>query len=518
MRRRISRISLIAVIVIVAVCVCAGVAIHAVRHADEKLAGQRDFNLYTLVPRDATVVVETDCMGKLIQDIDRMPCSQDGHYLYVSDLFVLLKAYYYTLVERAPHGLSHQMNRMLLSFHEPDSPRSQVLYCNLGPGDLEMMQTFVGQFISNDRLPQSSRYQGVTLHEYPMADGGTLTAYYTSRFLVISLERSLVEAVVDAHRTHQSLMQWPNFQSMHPVRELGSQATVFVRMKSVDMGQEPAEEEGAHRHRRLPPVGSWAEFSLRLSGEGIYCSGLSHELDTVHTFIGMLSQQEPLVDFPGDRLPSTTFFCNHIALTDREALRDFAYSVDSVGVVPALGTDSVAEPWLDLVLELADGELLTCLFLSPDEREAQPEAVLSMPVSDERLAQERLRALQAGRPSGMLTGRYPYARVYRGQLLMASSERGLSAYVDRVERGDVLGDVPLCQETLAKLSPAYHFLMMADMEAVSQWSVGPYVRTIPALFFRHAKFFRHFLVAVQMTTSEGAVFPNLVLVYKREGV
>ena len=92
---------------------------------------QQDFNLFTLVPQDATAILETDRMADLMEDINGLYCSKDDHFLYVSDLFVYLKKYLNALVGDTPHGLSKQMNKMLISFHEPDTPLNQVLYLSL---------------------------------------------------------------------------------------------------------------------------------------------------------------------------------------------------------------------------------------------------------------------------------------------------------------------------------------------------------------------------------------------------
>ena len=89
--------------------------------------GRKDFNLYTLVPGSATVVLETDDLAGMIQGINELSCSKDRHFLYVSKLFSYLKLHLYTLLEDTPHGLSKQMNKVLLSFHEPDNDRNQVL-------------------------------------------------------------------------------------------------------------------------------------------------------------------------------------------------------------------------------------------------------------------------------------------------------------------------------------------------------------------------------------------------------
>ena len=107
------------------------------------MESQKDFNLYTLVPQSAMAVLETDRMAELVDGINQLSCSKDNHFLYASELFVYLKNYLHTLLDDTPHGLSKQMNKMLISFHEPDNPLNQVLYCSLGSGDYELVESFI---------------------------------------------------------------------------------------------------------------------------------------------------------------------------------------------------------------------------------------------------------------------------------------------------------------------------------------------------------------------------------------
>lgn len=109
---------LIRIIVIVSVVlVCTGFGVYSFLWLDT-VERQKDFDLHTLVPQDAIAVLQTDRMAELVQDVNGLQCSEEGHFLYVSDLFTYLKKYLQTFVDDTPHGLSAQMNRML---PEPNS-------------------------------------------------------------------------------------------------------------------------------------------------------------------------------------------------------------------------------------------------------------------------------------------------------------------------------------------------------------------------------------------------------------
>ena len=129
---------------------------------------KEDFELYALVPPTATVVFETDDMCALVQEINELNCSRDNNYLYISKIFSYLKLHLYTLLEDTPHGLSRQMSKMLLSFHEPDNDRNQVLYCALGSGDYELVEKFIKKYCSSTFPSKLFDYKGEEIRIYPL--------------------------------------------------------------------------------------------------------------------------------------------------------------------------------------------------------------------------------------------------------------------------------------------------------------------------------------------------------------
>lgn len=96
---------------------------------------------------------------------------------------------------------------------------------------------------------------------------------------------------------------------------------------------------------------------------------------------------------------------------------------------------------------------------------------------------------------------------------MAPDAQSLSAYIDAIESNEILDGTSVYEESAGSLSPVYNFAMMVDMEKMMD-QPETYVRLVPNFFFRQAKFFRHFMIAVQFTCVEGVVYPNIVLLYK----
>lgn len=538
--------SFIRMSVIVSVAMlCAAFAVYSYLrlHAADRA---KDFNLYTLVPQDVMAVVETDRMADLIDEINAMQCSKDHHFLYVSELFAYLKNYLTSWVDDAPHGLSMQMNKMLISFHKPDNPMNQVLYCALGTEDASIIEAFIKKYASSSFPPKVFDYEGESIYIYPMSDGCFLAVYFTADFLVVSFQKRLVEQVIDAYHTETSLMSRPTFEALYAGNHTHSSATVYLRMGSVDMGKD------ADSTRVSASLGSWAEFDLKFGESAIYCTGVSHGSDTTLTFINALRKQQPIEEFSGHQLPASTFFYNCWSLSDKSSIFAFTSRQE---YAKAVYSDYVKErdrEWEEFLETYGGDQVISCLFLPKDSTDLNPCAVMSVPVKNVQVAEARLRALLYATPyepdaprvplAAYAYSQYPRARAYRqyllprntlltqltgitqsafytyacfykGELLLAPDARSISAYIDTLESGEILEGVPGYEEGAGSLSPVYNYVMMADMEILSAQPES-YVGLMPNFFFRHADFFKHFLVSIQFTCTDGVVYPNIVLLYK----
>lgn len=543
-----SRLLIQAVVVVSIVLLCVGLGVHSFLRLNS-VEDRQNFDLYMLVPPDATVILETDRMAELVEDINELDCSKDNHFLYVSELFVCLKNCLHTLVEDTPHGLSKQMNKMLISFHEPDTPMNQVLYCSLGEGDYELVESFVEKYCSSAFPSKCFDYKGEEIRIYSMADGRFLAAYVTSDFLVVSFQKRLIEGVIDARQSGRSLMALPSFRDMYVGKRNNVSAAVYVRMKGVDMGRT------TDSLRLQVPLGSWAEFDVKFDGEAIYCSGISHGADSTQVLIHALRAQQPMEDgFPGGLLPSSTFFYDCRAMSDKNVWFDF-----TVGQVYSTSVNSEYvkqrdEEWIAYLNEYAGESVMSCLFQSKDTLDKQPCVVVCIPLKDELAAAHRLQSLLYSTPEekdappipkvvsnrslypkasnflkyvlprntllAQLTGvadsaLYTFACFYRGNLLLAPDALSLSAYVEAVESGDVLGGMPMYEGIANSLSPTCNFAMMVDMEAMLA-QPERYARLVPNFFFRQFKFFSRFVLAMQFTCTGGVLYPNIVLYYKGE--
>lgn len=523
------------------VLLCTGFAVYSFFKLSAA-ENREEFNLYALVPQSATVIVETDDLAGLIDDINELSSSKNHHFLYVSKLFSHLKEHLHTLVEDTPHGLSKQMNKVLLSFHEPDNDRNQIFYCSLGDGDSKLVEKFIKKYCSSTFPSRLCDYKGEEIRIYPMRDDSFLACYMTSDFLVISFQKWLIEEVIDARLSKKSLLKDKSFEEVHAAKRANVAATVYTRMNSLSMGKVT---DGIRSYTQL---GGWTEFDMKLKGDVLYFSGISHDTDTCVTFMNMLRKQRPVEEFPGDVLPATTFFFNKRSATDMQSMFDFTAQQE---YAQATYSDYIKDrdaELLDYLKNHAAGEIMTCLFLASDTA-SKPCAVMSLPVKDVAQAERSLRNMIKLTPKEndapamprstycrtasrtypivvlprntlftQLTGitqsaLYVYACFYGGCLVLAPDTASLVTYIRQLDKKEVLDDTLAYEEGVSGLSPSYNFMMMADLADVFRQPEN-YVRLVPNYFFRNQDFFRHFILSAQFTCADEVVYPNIVLIYK----
>ena len=486
------------------VLLCSGFALYSFFRLSAA-EDQKDFDLYTLVPSSASAVFVTEDVAEFVMEVDELTCSRDHH------------------------GLSRQMNQMLISFHEPDNDRNQVLYCRLGNGDRELIDRFVQKYVSSGYPPKTFDYKGEDIIIYPMADGDFLACYLTEDFLVLSCQKKLIEEVIDIRKTGKSLSGDPDFEEVRTPKKSTAIATVYTRLAGM-MG--------------------WTEFDMKLKDDFIYFSGISHHVDTCSTFINVIRQQESVKGFPGETLPSTAFYFSKQGITDWASLLSYG---DRQEYATAGRTGEVLNRDRELSRYLAENtgqDLVACLFQREDSLMG-PAAVLSLSVMDVTEAERMLRSLVNTAPAEEGMGRnsritfffffakaYPvyrlpqttlftqltsfvepsmhvYATFYGGRLLLAPDEDSLLRYIRQLDNGEVLDGALAYRAGTDGLSDSYHFMLMADFAHVLDQS-GYQVRYVPEFFLRNSDFFRNFVLFAQFTCADGVVYPNLVLKYKSE--
>lgn len=522
-------------LIVCIVLLCTGFAVYSFMRLDA-MDERRDFNLYTLIPQDVEAVFETDRVAELIEQIDDMACSRDNHFLYASDLFSCVKKFFRVLMEKEPHGLSREMNKILISFHNPDLKNDQVLYCRLGIDDRKLLESYIGRYAVSGYSSKVFDYKGQVIEIYPLSDGRFLTVWIKRDFLVVSFQKRLIERVIDTWKQKKSLARLDVFRSVSGDRREENKAMVYARWKPSSYLMETGLDKSL-----------WLSFNLKFAEEGVYCAGFVNGDVVADTCCQAFFTSPPLNGFLGDELPSSTFFYKVYALSATKTEMGCLLQQIKSDSVPVTTDSATFDEALAKYFQLEAGsKVLSCFFLSGDSLDKQVRTILSIPMKDVAHAQwelhKLLHAASLGRypfyksftaatgvsglrlfhlPDHRLTTRlagcndgisFTCACFYQGRLLFSSDEQGLIEYIASLEQNDMLEAVPLYGLTTDKLAPTYHSLVTADMGEVLFQS--RYCRDLlPSFFLAHADFFRHFQLSIQLCYTEGVVYPNLLLLY-----
>lgn len=233
---------------------CTGVLVYL--YADKGLPkSDKEVDLYALVPQDAVVLLETSSMSHLVDEINQMDCSKDGHFLNFSQLFNYLKIYLNSLTDNVPHGISREMNRVMLSMHQPDIYTEQVLYCGLGDGDTDLLRGFVDSYYRKDFAIETRNYRKEKIVLYQLPDNSRMAVWFTSDFFVASFSESMMEQVIDAWKEQKSLKQsgFPILPRVESLRTASARIHMYTD--------------------------KWLLYDLMLEEGVIHCSGINAGVD-----------------------------------------------------------------------------------------------------------------------------------------------------------------------------------------------------------------------------------------------
>lgn len=538
-----SSLSIKIVITLTVVLLCAGAALYSFGRLHS--VGKRyDFDLYTLVPQNAVAVFETDRILDFYDSVERMHSSRDGHYLSVSELFNRSNDFFDTLLVEVPHVLSKQMNKVLVSFHEPDISLNQVMYAALESGGREVIENYLDRYSDIPFPIKHINCSGEEVKICPLKDGRFLALWLTDDFLVVSFQKKLLQEVIDAYDGRRGLLHNPSFEALHKGKLRNAFAMLYLRAQAVPLGQR------ADSLRGVTKWGDWMELELKMDNEAIYATGVCHEADTL---VGSppLYLQKPFSGWAADVLPASTSFYTVRAASGHGTTSIPMFSSSFSVAMPDYATcrDSTLT---NLFNECGVNNIVSCIF-SPDERAAQSACAISIIfLSDERRAKTlffkwlqsvshyekvmpvpRFEPMYERYPHSLpfrkyllppstlffqLTGCdgisfYTYACFYRGALLLAADAQSLSAYIEAMECGDTLENSVYYNALINTLAPSGQYLLIADMNALSQLPLS-YVRKLPTFFLNHTDFFQHFWLAMQFMHQDGLLIPHITLLYR----
>lgn len=324
-------------VVLSVVLFCIGIAFYG--FARLSMADKENrVDIFEFVPKDCAGILETDNIDNFMHVFSQAAYSSQLDTLHRAGLMNDILSDLSRYSSAAAHGLSYQMNHVVISFHRPHT-MDVVAYFRIGKeGKHQLIEAVKGKH-GADFIPKKETYRGKKIEIYPLSSTRYLSVYTTDGLVVVSYQKKLIEQVIDAVKDNNSLREDSVFTSIHHPQP-ASFITIYGRTPSVPF----LGKESCH---------SWSEYDIHLNSEVFYLSGqmkeeqadcLDRMLQAVHT-VPVVSESDSLLVVSGrERVdsciskviasPSHTLFDECVSNLSRDASYIMVTDMEKVAAAP----------------------------------------------------------------------------------------------------------------------------------------------------------------------------------------
>lgn len=325
-------------VVLSVVLFCIGIAFYG--FARLSMADKENrVDIFEFVPKDCAGILETDNIDNFMHVFSQTAYSSQLDTLHRAGLMNDILSDLSRYSSAAAHGLSYQMNHVVISFHRPHTAMDVVAYFRIGKeGKHQLIEAVKGKH-GADFVPKKETYRGKKIEIYPLSSTRYLSVYTTDGLVVVSYQKKLIEQVIDAVKDNNSLCEDSVFTSIHHTQP-ASFITIYGRTPSVPF----LGKESCH---------SWSEYDIHLNSEVFYLSGqmkeeqadcLDRMLQAVHT-VPVVSESDSLLVVSGrERVdsciskviasPSHTLFDECVSNLSRDASYIMVTDMEKVAAAP----------------------------------------------------------------------------------------------------------------------------------------------------------------------------------------
>lgn len=225
----------------------------------------RDVNLFSLVPSSSVGVLESNNVHAFFDDYSMLNYSDELERMQFPGLFNFLIHGLNMYAGDNAHGLSYQMNQLVVSFHQPVTPRNQVVYFRLGMADEQLLSDMLQEYVSGNFLPKEEEYRGKKILIYPLSHDEFLATYTEEGFVVLSYQKRLVEEVIDAQLDETALGYDTVFSRVLEKKKSKDFLTLYGRSSSI-----PSLDLDSK---------TWSEYDFHLNSDVVYLTGDMYALE-----------------------------------------------------------------------------------------------------------------------------------------------------------------------------------------------------------------------------------------------
>lgn len=244
---------------------CIAVGFYALMQLD-MADRNRDVNLYTFLPEDCPVVFESDNINEFLNDKSQLSYAFHLDKAVVSGLFDFILNGLNEYATTNAHGLSYQMNRVLVGYDQSCNPLNQIIIFRTGVSDDGILEDMLQEYTSYSFHPKEEFYRGKRIVIYPLGTDEYIAAYAELGFLVISYHKKLLEKAIDAKLEGQSLYDNLAFRKMLEHRKSHTHFSLFAK-SSIFPFLNVSDD-------------CWSDFDFHTSSDVLYLTGHTYMPDS----------------------------------------------------------------------------------------------------------------------------------------------------------------------------------------------------------------------------------------------
>ena len=145
-------------------------------------------DIFEFVPKDCAGILETDNIDNFMHVFSQAAYSSQLDTLHRAGLMNDILSDLSRYSSAAAHGLSYQMNHVVISFHRPHTAMDVVAYFRIGKeGKHQLIEAVKGKH-GADFVPKKETYRGKKIEIYPLSSTRYLSVYTTDGLVVVSYQ------------------------------------------------------------------------------------------------------------------------------------------------------------------------------------------------------------------------------------------------------------------------------------------------------------------------------------------
>ena len=240
---------------------CVAVGFYAFTHLT-LIDQNRSIDLFSLVPADSEAVVESENVDAFFKEYSQLNYHEELKNIHFPELFSFLLNQLNTYATENAHGLSSQMNHVLVSYHDRSRANNQVIYFRKGFADEAMLTDMLREFSSNEFLIKKETYRGESILIHPLGTQDFLSVFSGKGFFAVSYQKELIEKVIDTYLDKTSVKENKQFAKLISKKKTPHYLTYYTRNFSLPFLKDKEPER-------------WCEYDFHISSDVLFITGES---------------------------------------------------------------------------------------------------------------------------------------------------------------------------------------------------------------------------------------------------